>query len=203
MVELNKINFLPQKVTYTFETLGNRAVHQTIISNHKINADAEQSLDQLKRELVDYDLVEKEQTAPPLNLTDLKAPAFKLPLLSDTSEYMELPGARLTLLDFWEVWCGPCIKSLPEVEKIYHRFSNRVEVIGIASDDIENVKKLVMQKKITFPTLIGDEVVITDYGVYSYPRYVLIDKDGIVRNMYYGFSSQIEQDIEQLLSEQL
>lgn len=202
VVELDRNSFLPQKVTYTFETLGNRAVHQTIISDQKINADAEASLDRIKIKLVDFELVEKEQSAPPLDLTDLKAPEFRLPLLFDTSEYMEISSGKLTLLDFWEVWCGPCIKSLPDVEKIHKRFSGRVDVIGIATDDFENAKKLVSQKRITFPTLIGDKVVIGNYGVNSYPRYVLIDKNGIVRKVYFGFSFKIEQDIEQLLSEQ-
>ena len=201
VVELNKKNFLPQKVTYTFESLGNRAVHQTIISNSKINAAAEESLDQLKRELADYELVAREKSAPPLNLVDLKAPEFDLPLIFDPSRYMGISSNKLTLIDFWEVWCGPCIKSLPEVEQIHNSLSSRVEVIGITSDDIENAKKLVNLKKITFPTLIGDEAVFSNYDVHSYPRYVLIDESGIVRNVYYGFSSQIEEDIGKLLSE--
>jgi len=88
IVEINKNNFLPQQVTLSYKALGNRAVHKTIISNLKLNFDVEESLDQIKRELSEYKIIEEEKTNPSINLVRSVAPEFKLPLLFDTSKYI-------------------------------------------------------------------------------------------------------------------
>ena len=43
-------------------------------------------------------------------------------------------GHRLTLLNFWEPWCGPCVQEMPELQKLYEDYSeNGLLIIGIYS----------------------------------------------------------------------
>ena len=200
-IEINKSTFLPQQITSSYKARGNSAVHKAIITNLKINADVEKSLNEFKRKLLEYKRVENEKTKPSVNLINSVAPEFQLPILFDTSNHKAISREKLTLLDFWEVWCGPCVKSLPEVEKIHKKYYNRVEVIGIISDDLIKAKEFINKRKLTFTNLVGNENIIKKFGVTGYPRYFLIDKNGIVKKGYYGFSSQIEIDIIQLLKE--
>ena len=45
-------------------------------------------------------------------------------------------GAALTLVNFWEYWCGPCVREMPELEKLYENYKDRgLNVIGIYGDD--------------------------------------------------------------------
>jgi peroxiredoxin len=45
-------------------------------------------------------------------------------------------GAQLTLVNFWEYWCGPCVREMPELEKLYENYKDRgLNVIGIYGDD--------------------------------------------------------------------
>ena len=200
IIELSKKDFFPRKIISLYTSLGHRASFQMSISNIKINSNVKESIESIKKELLNYKIEKEAQ--PPKSLSGEKAPSFKLGDIFDPNSKIGLPKDKLTLLDFWEVWCAPCIASLPEVEKISRKFANNINVIGIVSDNIKDAKKLVKQKNITYVDLIGNKDLIKLYRIDRYPTYFLIDKNGIVQKEYYGFSPKIEEDINHILREQ-
>lgn len=199
--EIEKNSFLPTSVTYSYRMLDKKGVHKYILSNIKVNSFVNSSIDKIKTELSEYKLEQETTPNTSSNLLNNEAPRFKLPELFDRSKYWELPKGKVTLLDFWEVWCGPCIKSLPEIEKLSQKYSGSLEIIGITTNDLESAMNLVNLKGLTFKNLVGDKNVLKDYSVNSIPRYILIDKNGFVHKEYYGFNPQIENDISKLLKE--
>jgi thiol-disulfide isomerase/thioredoxin len=38
------------------------------------------------------------------------------------------------LVDFWASWCGPCRAQNPDLVKLHNKWSNRLEIIGVAFD---------------------------------------------------------------------
>jgi len=199
IIEISKKNFLPRKIISSYVSLGHKASFQMLISNLKINSNVKESIENIKKGLINYKI--KKESQPPKSLASEKAPSFKLENIFDPNGKIELPKDKLTLLDFWEVWCAPCIASMPEVEAIYKKFADKINVIGIVSDDIMDAKKLVKQKNITYINLRGNKDLIKSYRIDRYPTYFLIDKNGIVQKEYYGFSPMIEEDIAHILKE--
>ncbi len=42
---------------------------------------------------------------------------------------------RITLIDFWASWCGPCRKEIPHVKKYYEEYKNKgVQFISVSID---------------------------------------------------------------------
>ena len=56
----------------------------------------------------------------------------------------ELCG-KVLLVDFWAMWCGPCVKKLPQVNSLQKRFGERgLVVLGVhANQNSENLTAFV------------------------------------------------------------
>lgn len=199
IIELNKSNFIPTKVTRTSFQLDNKAVSQIMLSDVKINSEVTNSIQAYKAEIKDYKIIQQQKREANKILKN-EFPEIKLPNLMDEGIIVNLQTNKLTLIDFWEVWCGWCIKSFPEVEKLKNKYSEKLQVIGIVTEEKEDAIKLIEKKRTTFLNLIGTRKILKAYDVYSFPRYFLIDKKGIVQKEYHGFSEQIEKDIKQMIS---
>lgn len=94
---------------------------------------------------------------------------------------------KTIVLDFWGVWCGPCVASIPAMQEVVNRYKKRdVVFLGIhtADGDIEEVNKLKKLKgwetssAIDQGTTILDSVTCKAYGVSGFPTIVILDTEG-------------------------
>jgi thiol-disulfide isomerase/thioredoxin len=198
-LELNKETFLPKKVTTSLQPdFGGK---QTIVyefENIKTNENIEKNINEYIQDLNKFELIKEEK--PKRNaLLKKSLPEISLKNLFNENETIEIKTDKITLIDFWEAWCGPCIASFPKVEDLKKRFSSKLNIVGIVTEDKESAVKLVKKKGTSFLNLIGNKELKETFSVNSWPRYFLIDKYGIIQKEYHGFSEQIEKDIEELI----
>ena len=65
-------------------------------------------------------------------------------------------GHTLTILNFWEPWCGPCVAEMPELQKLYEDYAEKgLQIIGVYSTpgmegDVDSVLE---QAGVSFPIL--------------------------------------------------
>ncbi len=91
---------------------------------------------------------------------------------------------KLTLIDFWASWCGPCRAEMPTVVKAYNDFHAKgFEVVGVSLDnDKEAWLKAIDQLKMPWPhmsDLKGWECAGAQlYNVRSIPANALVDQQG-------------------------
>ena len=56
------------------------------------------------------------------------------------------------LLNFWATWCPPCVEELPMVDRFFRdQQANGWQVVGLAIDRPESVKKFLTRTPVTFP----------------------------------------------------
>lgn len=131
-----------------------------------------------------------------------EAPLFELvSFKAGKTGLKELKG-KPVLLDFWEVWCGPCVASMPKVQALYDKYSAQgLQVLGVMSEEkqLAPAKLLLEKKGIQFPMLLGNDKIKNDYGVEGVPTYVLIDKQGNIAFVSLGFSDEIEKEIAKVI----
>ncbi len=49
---------------------------------------------------------------------------------------------KLTLVDFWATWCGPCRKLSPIIDELAEKFDEKVKFVKIKADEnIETAQK--------------------------------------------------------------
>lgn len=60
------------------------------------------------------------------------------------------------LLNFWATWCPPCVEELPLLSSFYQENSaNGWQVLGLAVDQLEPVKRFLARAPVTFPVVLA------------------------------------------------
>lgn len=143
-------------------------------------------------------------------LTRAEAPDFSLPVVTARGEagpdrlaLRDLRGHPV-LLDFWATWCGPCRMETPVLVRLHHRYRDRgLMVVGINVDEAgpRVVPPFVRSYGVDYPIVFDDGAVMGRFNVQGLPTVVLIDKQGKIRRVHAGFSS--EADLAEMIEELL
>ena len=92
-------------------------------------------------------------------------------------------NSKLTVVNTWGSWCGPCVAEIPELQKLYENMKDKgVNVVGLAQDagtDIDAVKDIISKNKVTYQNIVP-EGAVTDFvmGIQAFPTTVLVDSKG-------------------------
>ncbi|MES1259680.1 MAG: TlpA disulfide reductase family protein, partial [Gemmatimonadota bacterium] len=117
-------------------------------------------------------------------------------------------AGHVTLINVWATWCGPCVKEMPSMERLYQAYRDRgfrVAAVSIDSDLPAPVLAFAKQLGLSFDILhdrIGE--IQTYYMTVGVPESFLIDKRGIITYIALGAeewdSPENRQRIERLLA---
>ncbi len=93
---------------------------------------------------------------------------------------------KVVLLDFWAVWCAPCLAETPHLKRAYQEFKDQdFEIIGISLDhDKSKLLAYIKKQDITWPQFLnegGENDVAQMYKVMAIPQTFLIDHEGMIR----------------------
>jgi thiol-disulfide isomerase/thioredoxin len=88
------------------------------------------------------------------------------------------------LLDFWATWCGPCVHSLPAIEKIYRDTREKgLVMISVDEEEDEDAHKAAdfwATHKEPWPNFHGTAEIIGKFPDHGIPYFVLMDASGHV-----------------------
>ena len=121
----------------------------------------------------------KGDPAPAIQLKDQAGQPFSLAAFK----------GHVVVVDFWASWCGPCRKSLPELDDLQTRFAPQgVKVVGISLDaDAASVTAFLEKVPVRF-TILHDPAGQTGeaFSVVAMPTTFLIDREGRIAGRFEG-----------------
>lgn len=113
--------------------------------------------------------------------------------VNDSLRHISEFAGRFILLDFWSSGCGPCVESIPEMEKVIETYKDRMTVISISEDPKARWKEYVKTKGMGGnqwnELRRGRTGLAVSYQVKGIPHYVLIAPSGKIQDMWSGYGS--------------
>jgi thiol-disulfide isomerase/thioredoxin len=93
---------------------------------------------------------------------------------------------KVLLVNLWATWCPPCIKEMPEIQKLSDEMKDEFQAVSITNFDEENtesaVKKFLSDSKFTYQQGIVEKSRMDEFVIQSkspgIPVNFVITKDG-------------------------
>jgi thiol-disulfide isomerase/thioredoxin len=103
---------------------------------------------------------------------------------------------KVVVMDFWYRGCGWCMYAMPQVKQLAEDFSGKpVVVLGMNTDREEKDARLVIDTMgLKYPTIHAQEIP-KKYGVQGFPTLIIIDAEGVVRDVHVGYSPTLRDDL--------
>lgn len=127
-------------------------------------------------------------TAGPTTTAANPLPDLTLPCFTGAKGELNLRtiAGKPTLVTLWASWCGPCLKELPAMQRVYAK--GKVSVVGINTEnDASAGVSLLNDLKITFPSVwdfAGRTLDRLPNVRRALPVTVFLDDTGEVRKVY-------------------
>ena len=128
---------------------------------------------------------------PPLKL-------FKNAALVAAFDAQDLDGRRVasaewrdkvTLVNFWATWCGPCRAEIPDLIALQEKYRDRLQIIGVSLDEAppETVRAFVRANHFNYPVVMATREITRAFpGVFALPTTFVVDPQGRVVQKHVG-----------------
>ena len=113
---------------------------------------------------------------------------------------------RITFVNVWATWCGPCQAELPFVQKLHDLLKDRKDVAVLALNIDENpglAESYMKQHGFSFTVKLARDFVEREMKVDEIPRNWIVDKKRVLRlergpGLSDGFVSEVQAAIQQI-----
>ncbi|MBI3046666.1 MAG: TlpA family protein disulfide reductase [Candidatus Harrisonbacteria bacterium] len=114
-------------------------------------------------------------------LQNNNAPDFSLSKLGGgTITLSEFRGKKPVVVDFWASWCPNCRRDMPNLNRFYEKYKDKIEVIGVNLQESEStVRDFIASRGISFPVALDfSGQASRAFGIQYTNTHFLIDING-------------------------
>lgn len=145
-----------------------------------------------------YGLKQHQVTArPALLAVGSRAPEWELNDAAGVRHTLSEYSGQVVVLDFWATWCGPCIKTMADLQRLHETFKGRgVTVLGINAWEEQEPAAFMRERGFSYGLLLKGEQVAVSYRVSLLPVVYVIGYDGTILHRFEGSDKNLPAIIE-------
>ena len=99
---------------------------------------------------------------------------------------VEIERGKVYIVEFWATWCGPCLRSIPHLTEVAHKYKDKnVVVVGISKEEAGVVKPFVEKQgaKMDYNVAVDPTRRVSDgymkaFGCRGIPHAFIVDAEG-------------------------
>jgi len=162
-------------------------IENFLMRQHLTNEEIQKHYDSLDKSLLDTksakNIKKILETSATINIGD-KAPDFAAPSPDGKKISLKESLGKVTIIDFWASWCGPCRSENPNVVALYKEFHDKgLNIIGVSLDkDAAKWKEAIAKDGLTWNQISNlkhwQEPIAKQYNVGSIPATFILDQNG-------------------------
>ncbi|MDI1482360.1 redoxin domain-containing protein [Polyangium sp. y55x31] len=114
---------------------------------------------------------------------------------------------RVVVLDFWASWCKPCQAVSKELTRLHQAYGDKgLSIVGLTGESKSIAEKAATELAMSYSVASdpGDGTAVL-YGIRSLPTMFVVDKKGIIREVFVGYGpgqgATLEKVVARLLAE--
>lgn len=162
----------------------------------------------------------------PAGQTGPRLVSLELEALTGNSQpiVLEELAGQVVLLNFWGTWCPPCQRELPHIAALEQKYRGRADfrLLAVscagnpsAEDSPQGIERLrqstaefLRQRGLDMPTYADPGqrarwAVNQAVGFEGYPTTLLIDRQGVIRKTWVGYTPGVEKEMQRAIEELL
>ena len=112
-----------------------------------------------------------------------RLPDFTLTLMNGSEFRLSDRRGRVTVINLWATWCGPCVGELPHFDRLLEEHADDVSVLAIHSDLItDDVAAFLADHdyRLDFAVDESGEIISALGGSTMLPQTIVLDRYGVV-----------------------
>lgn len=146
-------------------------------------------------------------SSPPKSpLVGTAAEDFGLQKLDGTRYRLSENRDRVVVLDFWASWCGPCMQTMPKIDEVVAELgTDKVHLVAINIQESATKARVAIERlEIQATTLLDvDGQVAASYKANAIPQTVIIDKKGVIKEVFVGGGPRFAEQLKAALLAEL
>jgi thiol-disulfide isomerase/thioredoxin len=139
-----------------------------------------------------------------VRLVGLPAPSITLKSMDgSTIDIVKNYGRKPIYLKLWATYCIPCRAQMPEFERIYEAYGDRMQIVAVdagVGDDPAKVRTFVTTAKLRMPVAVDDGSLGAWLKMEATPFHVLIGRDGRIAHVGHQDGPALDAAIQRVLA---
>lgn len=131
-------------------------------------------------------------------------PAFKFTDIDGKKWNSKDLRGKVVVINFWFTSCQPCIYEMPLLNEVVASYNSKgVEFIAPAPEKDVQIKKFLQRYKFDYNIIPASTDFIDKQKIENFPTHLIVDKKGIVRQVFIGYSNDIGKKLQEEIAKLL